>query len=184
MSRRRRRSRRGRARTCRSLGDRASIRDVLASVGRAWAALHGIAPFRPRFEGSLRTPDGLPWRVRNGRLVTADGRLDEARPPDLVILPAPSLDRGGAVPAELSGVASWLAACHAVGAIVASVGSGALAERFPDVEVRRGRPLVPAGEGHRVITTGGMTAWADTSSAILAARFAARSPRDASPRPG
>lgn len=171
-----------------------SILDVLAFVGRDWEVFHGIEPSCLRFEGSLRTPDGLPYRDFNGRLVTPDGRLDEVPPPGLVIVPALSLNRSGALPTGLSDVTNWLAACHARGATVASVCSGALllaasglldgceatthwafadalAERFPAVKVRRERILVLAGEGHRVVTAGGMTAWTDLVL-YLAGRFA------------
>jgi transcriptional regulator GlxA family with amidase domain len=46
-----------------------------------------------------------------------------------------------------------------------------LDREFPEVKVCRDRILVPAGEGHRVVTAGGASAWADLMLYLIA-RFA------------
>ncbi|MGF1552312.1 MAG: GlxA family transcriptional regulator [Paracoccaceae bacterium] len=161
-----------------------SLTDVLASVGRDWEMLHGLDADGPRFSTSLRTLDGAPYWDVNGRKITPDALLGEAPRPDLVIVPDLHVDPGGDVPPDLAPVAAWIATAHAGGAIVTSVCSGAiligaaglldgreatthwgygdmLARLFPNVTVRRERILVPAGEGHRIVTAGGASAWAD-----------------------
>jgi len=161
-----------------------SILDVLGSVGRAWEDLHGVAPGPARFQVSLRTLDGRRYQDVNGRSVSPDGRLDDGPPPDLIVVPAMVLEPGNPLPDLLKPVATWVARCHADGAVVASVCSGAmvlaasglldgrdatthwafsegLARWFPAVKVRRERILVPTGEGHRIITAGGTSAWTD-----------------------
>ncbi|SPH24653.1 HTH-type transcriptional regulator CdhR [Defluviimonas aquaemixtae] len=161
-----------------------SILDVLASAGRGWETLHGEQPGPPKFQGSLRTLDGQEYRDVNGRVVMPDGRLDSGATPDLIVVPALDLDPRSPLPDLLLPVAAWVAHCHSQGSIVASVCSGAmvlaasglldgqeatthwafadgLARRFPAVKVRRERILIPAGEGHRVITAGGTSAWTD-----------------------
>jgi len=161
-----------------------SILDILASVGRDWALLHGGAEAAPGFQASLRTVDGAPYWDINGRKITPDAALAEAPAPALAIMPDLHISPGSPPPPELPRIAEWVAEQHRAGAVVASVCSGALvlaeagvlddceatthwafadalATNYPRVRVRRERLLAPAGEGHRVITAGGASAWAD-----------------------
>lgn len=171
-----------------------SILDVLASVGRDWQMLHGLPMQVPVFDVSLRTSDGAPYWDVNGRKITPDALLTEAPQPDLVIVPDLHFDPNASLPEELKPVAGWLRAAHERGATVTSVCSGAvllgaaglldgkeatthwgfadmLGREFPDVKVCRDRILVPAGDGHRVVTAGGASAWADLMLYLIG-RFA------------
>ncbi|MCA8884756.1 MAG: helix-turn-helix domain-containing protein [Rhodobacteraceae bacterium] len=171
-----------------------SILDVLASVGRDWEMLHGLPSQEPVFGVSLRTVDGAPYWDINGRKITPDAALTEAPEPDLVIVSDLHFDPNSGFPDDLWPVADWLAAAHARGAIVASVCSGSvllgaagllegkeatthwgfadmLGRDFPGVKVCRERILVPAGDGHRVVTAGGASAWADLMLYLIG-RFA------------
>jgi transcriptional regulator GlxA family with amidase domain len=158
--------------------------DVLASVGRDWEMLHG-RPQRPgRFRPSLRSLDGRPFDDLNGRRIAPDGRLTDSPEPDLVIVPDLHLDPSADPPPPFDELAAWLRAAHASGALVTSFCSGAwlvaasglldgaeattpwayydvIEPRHPEVRIKRERILVPAGDGHRVITAGGASAWAD-----------------------
>ncbi len=168
-----------------------SVLDVLASVGRDWAMLHGDEPSEPAFSTSLRTIDGAPYSDINGRKITPDAALSEKPAPDLIIIPDLHLDPTGAAPHELAPLAEWIVEAHGDGAIVASFCSGSillaatglldgcqatthwgfadmLGRNFPKVTVRRDRILVPAGDGHRVITAGGASAWADLLLYLIA----------------
>lgn len=161
-----------------------SILDVMASVGRDWEMLHGLPTQVPVFNVSLRTADGAPYWDINGRKITPDAILSEAPQPDLIIVSDLHFDPNAGLPEDLWPVADWLRDAHAGGAIVASVCSGSvmlgaaglldgeeatthwgfadmLGREFPEVKVCRDRILVPAGEGHRVVTAGGASAWAD-----------------------
>jgi len=160
-----------------------AVLDVLASGGRDWAMLHGEqiqpSPFRAR----LCTVDGAAYRDLNGRLITPDAALPEPGQADLVIVPDMHLDPWKPLPAALTPLARWAAQVHAAGGIVTSVSSGALllglsgvlhgieatthwaysdrlARDFEGVRVRRERVLIPAGDGHRIVTAGGASAWA------------------------
>ncbi|MFO6464223.1 GlxA family transcriptional regulator [Jannaschia sp. KMU-145] len=167
------------------------ILDVLASVGRDWEMLHGLPAQVPVFDVSLRTADGAPYWDVNGRKITPDAMLDEGPEADLVIVPDMHFDPNGGFPDAYRRMADWIAAAHARGAIVTSVCSGAvllgaaglldgkeatthwgyadmLGRAFPDVKVCRERILVPAGEGHRVVTAGGVSAWADLMLYLIA----------------
>ena len=161
-----------------------SILDVLASVGRDWEMLHGLPDGPQCFEVSLRTIDGKAYRDVNGRKISPDAAFDEGPAPDLIIIPDMHLDPASELPQDFGPIADWLRGAHADGAMVTSVCSGAmllgaagildgmeatthwgvadmLGRTFPEVKVSRDRILVPAGEGHRVVTAGGVSAWAD-----------------------
>jgi transcriptional regulator GlxA family with amidase domain len=168
-----------------------SILDVLASVGRDWEMLHGLPVQVPVFDVSLRTSDGAPYWDVNGRKITPDAVLTEAPEPDLVIVPDLHFDPNAGLPDDLKPVAGRLRAAHERGAIITSVCSGAvllgaaglldgkeatthwgfadmLSREFPEVKVCRDRILVPAGDGHRVVTAGGASAWADLMLYLIA----------------
>jgi len=160
------------------------ILDVLASVGRDWEMLHG-GPERARvFAPLLLSTDGAPYDDPNGRRITPDAAFSAHPGPDLVIVPDLHLAPDAPLPADFGTAADWIREAYGRGGIVASVCSGALllaqtglldgleatthwgyadalARRFPAIQVRRERILVPAGKGHRVITAGGASAWAD-----------------------
>lgn len=171
-----------------------SILDVLASVGRDWEMLHGLPSQAPIFGVSLRTADGAPYWDVNGRKITPDAVFTEAPDPDLIIVSDLHFDPNAGLPEDLQPVADWIQAAHARGAIVTSVCSGAvllgaaglldgkeatthwgfadmLGRNFPEVKVCRERILVPAGDGHRVVTAGGASAWADLMLYLIG-RFA------------
>lgn len=171
-----------------------SILDVLASVGRDWEMLHGLPSQAPVFSVSLRTIDGAPYWDVNGRKITPDAMLSETPNPDLVIVSDLHFDPNAGLPEDLRPVADWIEAAHARGAIVTSVCSGAvllgaaglldgkeatthwgfvdmLGREFPEVKICRERILVPAGDGHRVVTAGGASAWADLMLYLIG-RFA------------
>lgn len=165
--------------------------DVLASVGRDWEMLHGDPVRPPVFAASLLSVDGRPYTDPNGRTVIPDGALDDVPCPDLVLVPDLHLDPSDLLPGESGPIDAWLAKAHEGGAIVASVCSGALlvaksgllngleatthwgyadllAQLHPDIRLRRERVIVPAGEGHRIITAGGASAWADLMLYLIA----------------
>ncbi len=158
--------------------------DILASVGRDWEFLHGLPLAEPRFQASLRTCDGAPYWDINGRKITPDACFDETPSPDLVIIPDLHIDPSEPLPEELRSIARWMKQAYERGATVASVCSGAillgetgvlngkeatthwayadmLSQHCPDVRVCRERILIAAGDGHRIITAGGASAWQD-----------------------
>ncbi len=161
-----------------------AILDVLASVGRDWEMLHGVPARPPVFTAALLSVDGAPYKDMNGRTIVPEGALSDLPAPDIVIVPDLHIDPGGPVPDWIDEPARWIAEAYADGAIVTSACSGALllaaagvldgreatthwgyadalAHHFPAIHLRRDRILVQAGDGHRVITAGGASAWTD-----------------------
>jgi len=146
--------------------------------------LHGSQPTTPIFEAALLSADGRTYLDVNGRRITPDGALVDFGQPDLVTVPDLHLDPSAPLPSDFAHWMPWLTEVYAKGAIVSSVCSGALllaaagllngldatshwafcdvlSKNFPEIRVRRERILVPAGDGHRIITAGGASAWGD-----------------------
>lgn len=170
------------------------ILDVLAAVGRLWEALHGEALRPPVFLPKLLSLDGAPYRNPNGLLITPHGALGDEPSPDIVIIPELVLDMTGELPPAYAPIVAWVREAHARGAIVCAVCSGTLLlaatglldgedaathwgvcnviqRRYPAVRVRKERILVPAGEGHRLVTSGAASSW-DDLLLYLVGRFA------------
>lgn len=171
-----------------------SILDALASVGRDWELLHGTPPKHPVFHTRLLSLDGEAYADPNGRQVQPDGALADCKNPDLIIVPDLHIDPNQPLSDELGPMVAWIRAAHARGAIVSSVYSGAMLlsktglldgedatthwgyyqafnRYFPKVQLRRERILVPSGDGHKIITAGGASAWADLMLYLIG-RFA------------
>lgn len=169
-----------------------SILDVLASVGRDWEVLHSKPPLNEAaFTPSLRTTTGGPYWDVNGRKITPDALLSEDPPPNLIIVPDIHIDPMAPLPPDLEEAAEWIRQAYERGALVTSVCSGALvlaasgildgkqatthwgfadvlARRHPDIDVRRERILAPTGDGHRIVTAGGASAWTDLMLYLIA----------------
>lgn len=146
--------------------------------------LHGAPPQPPVFTVSLRSLDGKPYADINGRQIIPDGSLADCPVPHLIIVPDLHLDPMAPLPNEFTPLADWIVGAYQHGAMITSVCSGALLlaatgllngieatthwgysdmllRYFPAVRVQRQRMLVPAGDGHRLITAGGASGWAD-----------------------
>ncbi|RVU38952.1 helix-turn-helix domain-containing protein [Hwanghaeella grinnelliae] len=161
-----------------------SILDVLGSVGRDWEMLHGEPACPQVFKATLLSVDGAPYEDMNGRTIVPEGVLADYPAPDIIIVPDLHVDPGGPVPQWIDEPARWVAEAYDNGAIVASACSGALLlaaagvldgreatthwgyadaliHHFPAIHLQRERILVQSGDGHRVITAGGASAWTD-----------------------
>ena len=160
------------------------IMDLLAAVGQLWEAIHGEAPQLPRFLPRLLSVDGKPYRDVHGVLIEPHGAIADYPEPDIVMIPELVIGPWQALPESFGALTGWIRSAHASGALVASLCSGsvllsetglldgedatshwgycdAIASRHPKIRVRKERVLVLAGEGHRLITTGGFASWHD-----------------------
>lgn len=159
------------------------IMDLLASVGQLWETLHGEEP-RQRFLPRLLTVDGKPYRDYHGVTIEPHGALADYPRPDIVILPELTTGPWERLPDSYGEILAWIRSAYEGGALVASICSGsvvlsetglldgeeatshwgycdAIASRHPTIRMRKERVLVAAGEGHRLITTGGFSSWHD-----------------------
>ncbi len=167
------------------------VMDLLASVGTFWAVVHQQDPVPQRFAPKLVTFDGEPYRDMHGVQITPHGSFEDFPRPDIVIVPELGIDPWKPVPNSFARVADWIRSTYQQGAIVASLCSGsvllsetgllegeeatshwayceAISARHPGIKMRKERVLVLAGEGHRLITTGGFSSWHDLLLYLIA----------------
>lgn len=161
-----------------------ALYEVLGSAGVAWPAVTGQRTDAPRLDVRIVSADGKPFAGVMGVPIAPHAALDAAGAPDVVIATDLDLtglaDPRGRWPAE----ARWLAQQWRRGAVLVSVCTGAvlLAEAgvldgaeatthwsaaglfrdlYPAVRLRPERVLCPAGEAHRLLTSGGAASWED-----------------------
>lgn len=167
-----------------------ALYEVLASAGVAWRAITGEATDAPRLDVRIVSADGTPFAGAMGVPIAPHAALDAAAAPDVVIATDLDLtalpDPRGHWPVE----ARWLARQWARGAMLVSVCTGAvlLAEAgvldgaeatthwsatglfrdlYPAVRLRPERVLCPAGEAHRLVTSGGAASWEDLALYLI-----------------
>ena len=164
------------------------IMDLLGSVGTFWPVLEGGEMGPRHFLPRLVSANGAPYRDIHGVTITPNGPIADFPAPDIIIVPELAAGPWQPLPpshdGEYRAIYDWIRAAYAGGAIVASICSGsvllsetglldgedatshwgyceAIARRPPTIRVRKERVLVPAGDGHRLITTGGFSSWHD-----------------------
>lgn len=164
--------------------------DVLSGVGRRYEMLICRPPPAegPLVDAGLVSPEGGDVAIAYGVVLRGTRPLAEHDPPggqkpDIVCVPSVSAPPDRPIgPPEM--VRDWLRRCHASGAMLATVCSGALVlaeaglldgseatthwafaaglrQRHPSVRVCPERVLVPTGPGARVVTASGYSSWQD-----------------------
>jgi transcriptional regulator GlxA family with amidase domain len=165
--------------------------EVFAAVGQAWTALTGEAasarPIRPRLvsvsSAAFGSAVGLP--------ITPQAAFADIAQCDLVVVGDLSLPPGATPAGRWPQAAAWVRAQYEGGALVCSVCTGSLllAEaglldempatthwcatalfrtHYPRVQLHPERILVPAGPGHRLVTSGGQASWEDLALYLVA----------------
>ncbi len=165
--------------------------DLFRSAGRDWGLIVDGRPgpelMRPRIVSAYAGA----FTVANGVAIRPEAGLELVPLPHIVCVPELFVPPGEPLNGHFTGEIEWLRACHAAGAIVAATCSGALllaeaglldghdatthwaycdilAQRYPAVRVRRQRTLVAAGEGQRLVMTGGGSSWLDLALYLIA----------------
>lgn len=172
-----------------------SLHELFWSVGCGWGEVTGEPEVAVRqFAPTLVSRIGVPAPSPAGPAIAVQAALDDAPPPDIVIV----TDLALPLDADLSGrwvqEADWVRRMHANGTVVCSICSGSLflaaaglldgleatthwsvahafRRRYPEVRIRPERILCPAGPEHRIVTAGGASSWSELGL-YLVARFA------------
>ncbi|MEO1105661.1 MAG: DJ-1/PfpI family protein, partial [Pseudomonadota bacterium] len=166
------------------------LHEVLSCVGTMWQTLTGESAQSRRLKPFTIGAATGPMRTTMGATVVVDHALTERRRPDVVIVGDLDLTHGtprGRWPRECD----WLRKQHARGVIVCSVCTGSLLlaeagllegreatshwsaggvfrELYSQVDLKLERVLVPSGEAHDVVTSGGSASWTDLSLYLIA----------------
>ena len=158
--------------------------EMFSSVGVIWPELTGEGEARPRFRVEIVSLDGAPYACPIGITIAPNAALADVTATDVIIATDLALPLDFEPQGHWPEMAEWLRARHAEGAIVCSVCTGSVllaaaglldgedatthwsacdlfARHFPRVVLRPERIVLPAGEGHRVITSGGASSWED-----------------------
>ena len=164
--------------------------EVFLSVGRTWQDLTGEPPAGVPFSPKLVARGGAPVATALGIPVQPHEGLGDA---DIVIVTDLALPSDESVVGRWPEEAAWLRARYDAGAVICSVCTGAvlLAEAglldglnatthwsavdlirtcYPGVQLVPQRILTAAGDGDRIVTSGGASAWEDLAL-YLVARF-------------
>jgi transcriptional regulator GlxA family with amidase domain len=164
--------------------------DVLTSVGRIWPVLTGKGEPRPAFEVQIVAHSDRLFRCFGGAPVAPDGRFDQERSSDLVMIPDLNFDMDSDPRGRWPEAGRWIAARHREGALVATVCTGSVlladsglldgheatthwaaqglfARHYPKVTLHPERILVASGEEQRLITSGGAASWEDLSLYLI-----------------
>jgi transcriptional regulator GlxA family with amidase domain len=165
--------------------------EVLRSVGTMWSHLTGEAPAGPTVDVRIvaRSSDALSSSI--GVPIVPHAAIAADDTPHVVIVNDVTLpldvDPRGCWPEETA----WLRHQFARGAVVCSVCTGTLllAEAgllddeeatthwsatelfrrcYPSIRLRPERVMLPAGEGHRLVTSGGAASWEDLALYLIA----------------
>ncbi|WP_439620897.1 GlxA family transcriptional regulator [Hyphomonas sp.] len=162
--------------------------EVFEAVGHQWESLTGEAAAGGRMRPRIVARDGLPPASSYGLPIMPQEGLG---PADIVIIAdlafAAEFDPHGHWPVEMA----WLRARYAAGAVICSVCTGTLAlaeaglldgetatthwaasdliaAHYPAIHLAPQRILTASGDGDRILTAGGTSAWADLALYLIA----------------
>jgi len=164
-----------------------SLREVFLAVGTTWNDLTGQATSARKMEPMIVSRTGQATNTVLGAAVRADLALNSAYNPDIVIVSDLTLPPM----ADWEPEEAWLKHHSDRGAIICSVCTGALmlahagllsnrdatthwsaisllAEKHPDIRLHPDRVLMPTGDSHNIITSGGSASWSDLALYVVA----------------
>jgi len=167
--------------------------DLFCSAGRDWDFVVNGSPGAQKIEPRIVAARARPLRAANDIWLTPDCSFSDFPDPDVVCVSDLFVTPDEDIARRHRPAIAWLKGCHAGGATVASACSGAMllaaaglldgaeatthwayceamAKRYPRVKVSASRALVAAGDGQRVVTSGGGSTWYDMTL-FLIARF-------------
>lgn len=162
--------------------------EVFDSVGHQWEALTGEASAGGRMHPRIVAKDGVPPSGALGLPIAPQSGLESA---DIVIVADLAFTAGFDPRGRWATETAWLRDRYAAGAVVCSVCTGTLAlaeaglldgetatthwaasdliaAHYPKVRLAPQRILTASGDGDRILTAGGTSAWADLALHLVA----------------
>ena len=117
--------------------------DVLAATGTIWRELVGEEPGLPLIRPRIVSPEKRLFRCGNGIPVSPDVTIEQARAPDVVIVPELWLAPTDDIRDRHSDVKEWLRRCYGSGSSIYSACSGSVLLQ-PGCSMAARRPLTGA----------------------------------------
>lgn len=168
--------------------------EVFAGVGTAWEEITGQPTGVGTIDVRLVAPTREPFTCMMDVPIAPHAAFADIDRCDIVIIADLAVGLDEDPRGKWPQVAAWVREQHDKGALICTVCTGAvlladtglldgceatthwsvadtMRRHYPAVTLRDERILVPAGEGHRIITGGGASSWEDLSL-YLVARFA------------
>jgi transcriptional regulator GlxA family with amidase domain len=165
--------------------------DVLAATGTLWNELTGAQTGHPLIRPRIVSLSKAPFRCGNGIPVDPDLAIDDARKPDIVIVPELWLAPSDTMSERYDALKEWLRQCHRSGSHIYSACSGSVLlastglldnrestshwgyedlfrRSFPKVRFNAAPNLVFADPAGRIVTAGGTSSWHDLAIHIIA----------------
>ena len=164
--------------------------EVLSSVGVVWAEVTGEGDGVPLMDVQIVSTDGKDFVSSIGTPIAPHASIHHVNRTDIILTTdltlSPDMDIAHAWPA----MTDWIRAQYEQGATVCSVCTGSVVlaatglldgqeatthwaatelmkSQFPEVKLKPERILVPTGPDHRVITSGGSSAWEDLALYLI-----------------
>lgn len=167
-----------------------SLYDIFSSAGRDWDLVMTGRPGRSAFAPRILARSLDPVDGGNGVHIAPQARMADTPLPDIAIVPELLTAPGAFDLAAYAAECAWLRAVHDAGGLVGSVCSGAIllaaaglldgeeatthwaycdamGAQYPKVKLRREQMLVAAGEGQRILTSGGGSGWHDLALYLI-----------------
>lgn len=165
--------------------------EVFSLAGVTWTQLTGEGEGKPLFDTAIVSADGQGFTCAMGTPIAPHAAIGEVDKTDVIIVADLALTPDMDLRARWPQVKEWIRDQYDKGAIVCSVCTGSillasagllehrqatihwsacslLRETFPEVDVKPERIIVPAGDEHRIITSGGASSWEDLSLYLIA----------------
>lgn len=167
------------------------LHEVFTCVGNSWQELTGIESLcrqiKPRIVGQTTNP----IRTTMGATLVPDHTIKEVHLSDIIIVGDLNLPRGVEPTGHWGAEIAWLKNQYERGAVICSVCTGSLIlaeaglldnreatthwsasatfeQFYPQVLLKPERILVPTGEEHRIVTSGGSASWNDLVLYLIA----------------
>ena len=167
-----------------------SMYDLFSAVGRDWPFITTGTAGEPRMRPYVVAANRMGVQAANNIWIRPDYGFDDCPNPGLVCLPDFALAPGEGCAGRFDAEVAWLRKCHAAGATLASVCTGAfllaetglldgldatthwiyaksLSANYPGVHVHPDRVLVINGAEHRIVMGGGGTSWQDLTLFLI-----------------
>lgn len=165
--------------------------DLFHCAGRDWGLIVDGRPGPALMTPRVVSARGKPFVAGNGVRIVPEGKLDDARKADIVIVPEVLIPPGEPLESRFDAEIGFLIDCHGSGATLATACSGALLlgeaglldgcdatthwaycdvmrRRYPGARVHPQRALVVSGEAQRLVMAGGGTSWLDLGLYLIA----------------